>query len=51
MAMGTIDSIHFITLVLIMSNLGCGVYIFQGFPGGTVYRICLPGQEMQEMLV
>ena len=49
--MGTIDSIHFITLVLIMSNLGCGVYIFQGFPGGTVYRICLPGQEMQEMLV
>ena len=39
MTMGTIDPIHCITLVLIMSNLGCVVYIFQGFPGGTVYRI------------
>ena len=51
MTMGTVGPIHCITLVLIMFNLGCGVYIFQGFPGGTVYRICLPVQEMQEMLV
>ena len=37
---------HF--LVLIMSDLGCGVYIFQGFPGGIVYRICLLVQECKK---